>query len=148
MAVGVALSAALGACTPDISPDSYSVGSVGQVNRAVSGVIVSARPVDVEGTSSGLGAGAGAVAGGVAGSTVGGSTEANIIAAVGGAVAGGIAGAVIEESATGQTAMEYVVEAENGALLTVVQGGSPLPIGLQVLIIYGARARIIPKPNP
>ena len=148
LTVAAALSAALGACTPDISPDSYSVGSVGQVNRAVSGVIVSARPVDVEGTSSGLGAGAGAVAGGVAGSTVGGSTEANIIAAVGGAVAGGIAGAMIEESATGQTAMEYVVEAENGALLTVVQGGSPLPIGLQVLIIYGARARIIPKPNP
>lgn len=148
MAVAVALSVALAACTRDISPDSYSVGAVGQVNRAVGGVIVSARPVDVEGTRSGLGAGAGAVAGGVAGSTIGGSTEANIIAAVGGAVAGGLAGAAIEESATRQTAMEYVVEAENGALLTVVQGGSPLPIGLKVLVIYGSRARIIPKPNP
>ena len=148
MAVAVALSVALAACTRDISPDSYSVGAVGQVNRAVGGVIVSARPVSVEGTRSGLGAGAGAVAGGVAGSTIGGSTEANIIAAVGGAVAGGLAGAAIEESATRQTAMEYVVEAENGALLTVVQGGSPLPIGLKVLVIYGSRARIIPKPNP
>ena len=148
MVVAVALSAALAACTRDISPDSYSAGAVGQVNRAVGGVIVSARPVSVEGTRSGLGAGAGAVAGGVAGSTIGGSTEANIIAAVGGAVAGGLAGAAIEESATRQTAMEYVVEAENGALLTVVQGGSPLPIGLKVLVIYGSRARIIPKPNP
>ena len=148
MIVAVALSVTLAACTRDISPDSYSVGAVGQVNRAVGGVIVSARPVSVEGTRSGLGAGAGAVAGGVAGSTIGGSTEANIIAAVGGAVAGGLAGAAIEESATRQTAMEYVVEAENGALLTVVQGGSPLPIGLKVLVIYGSRARIIPKPNP
>ena len=148
MAVAVALSVALAACTRDISPDSYSAGAVGQVNRAVTGVIVSARPVDVEGTRSGLGAGAGAVAGGVAGSTIGGSTEANIVAAVGGAVVGGLAGAAIEESATRQTAMEYVVEAENGALLTVVQGGSPLPIGLKVLVIYGSRARIIPKPNP
>lgn len=149
MAVAVALSVALAACTRDISPDSYSVGAVGQVNRAVGGVIVSARPVSVEGTRSGLGAGAGAVAGGVAGSTIGGSTEANIIAAVGGAVAGGLAGAAIEESATRQTAMEYVVEADNGALLTVVQGGDvPLPVGLQVLVIYGSRARIIPKPNP
>ena len=148
MTVAAALSVALAACTPNISPDSYSVGAVGQVNRAVGGVIVSARPVAVEGTRSGLGAGAGAVAGGVAGSTIGGNTEANIVAAVGGAVVGGLAGAAIEESATSQTAMEYVVEAENGALLTVVQGGSPLPIGLRVLVIYGSRARIIPKPNP
>ena len=149
MIVAAALSTLLAACTSDISPDSYSVGAVGQVNRAVSGVIVNARPVAIQGTRSGLGAGAGALAGGTAGSTVGGSTEANIIAAVGGAVVGGLAGAAIEESATRQTGMEYVVETDNGALVTVVQGGeAPLAVGQRVLVIYGTRARVIPKPSP
>ena len=148
MIVVAALSASLAACAPDISPDSYSVGAVGQVNRAVGGVIVNARPVAIQGTRSGLGAGAGALAGGTAGSTVGGSSEANIIAAVGGAVIGGLAGAAVEESATRQTGMEYIVETDNGALVTVVQGGEePLSVGQQVLVIYGARARVIPRPS-
>ena len=143
------LAVPLSACAPDISPDSYSIGSVGQVNRAVSGVILSARPVAIQGTRSGLGAGAGALAGGTAGSTIGGSTEANIIAAVGGAVIGGITGAAVEESATQQTGMEYVVETDNGALVTVVQGDEmPLAAGLRVLVIYGTRARVIPRRDP
>lgn len=133
------------ACTPDISPDNYSVGAVGQINRTVRGVIINVRPVKIGGTQSGVGAGAGALAGGTAGAKIGGSDTANIIGAIGGAVVGGIAGSAIEESATRQTGMEYVVETANGALVTVVQGTADelLTVGQRVLVIYGSRARII-----
>lgn len=42
--------AVLTACAPNISPDSYAAGSVGQVNRTVRGIVVSARPVAIGGT--------------------------------------------------------------------------------------------------
>lgn len=135
-------------CKPNISPDSYSVGSVGQVNRVVRGVIVSARAVAISGTNTGIGAGAGAIAGGAGGSVIGGSTEANIAAGVAGAVVGGLIGAMAEQEITRQTGMEYVIEAENGALITIVQGDeSPLGVGEKVLVMYGGRARVIKSPN-
>lgn len=131
------------ACAPEVSPDSYSVGAVGQVNRVVRGEIVSARAVAIEGTT-GIGTTAGAGAGAVAGSTIGNSVEASIVGAIGGAVIGGLAGAMVEESATAQTGMEYIVETSNGALLTVVQGVEPiLAVGQPVMVIYGQRSRVI-----
>lgn len=63
------------ACTHNISPDTYAVGSVGQVNRAAKGVIVSARQVDISGSQSGVGGAAGAAGGAVAGSAIGGGIE-------------------------------------------------------------------------
>ncbi len=147
-AVTVLVCLSTASCTPNISPDSYSVGSVGQVNRVVRGVVVSARPVAVSGTNSGIGSGAGAVAGGAGGSAIGGSTDANIVGAVGGAVIGGIVGAAIEESTTRQTGMEYIIEAENGSLITIVQGDEdPLVAGQRVLVIYGTRSRVIKAPD-
>ena len=135
----------LASCAPNVSPSSYSVGGVGQVNRAVRGKIVSVRIVDIQGTQSGLGAGAGAVAGGVGGSNLGGGTRQNIIGAVGGAVVGGIAGAVIENEATKQKGVEYVVETENGSLITVVQGANDPPFveGQKIIVLYGQQSRII-----
>ncbi len=135
-------------CAPNISPDSYSIGSVGQVNRVVRGVVVSARSVAVSGTNSGIGSGAGAIAGGAGGSAIGGSLDANVVGAVGGAVIGGIVGAAIEEEATRQTGMEYVIEAENGSLITIVQGDEdPLAVGQKVLVVYGTRSRVIKAPD-
>lgn len=65
----------MAACTTNISPDTYSVDSVGDVTRSVPGTIISARPVNVEGTNK-VGGLTGAVAGGVAGSAIGGGTRA------------------------------------------------------------------------
>lgn len=144
-ALGISL--VLSACAPNVSPDSYSVGAVGNVNRAVKGSIVSARKVDINGTNSGGGALAGGAAGGVAGSAMGGTgnTRTNIVGAVGGAVIGAVAGSTIEEAATKQTGMEYVVQTENGALLTIVQGETPAFVeGEKVIVLYGSRSRIIP----
>lgn len=144
----LSLVAPMAACTPNVSPDSYSVGSVGQVNRVVRGVIISARSVEIAGTNTGVGSSAGAIAGGAGGSTIGSSVEANIAGAVAGAVAGGIVGAVAEEGMTRQMGMEYVIEAENGALITLVQGDEKqLSVGQRVMVIYGARSRVIAAPD-
>lgn len=132
------------ACTPNVSPDSYSVGAVGQVNRVVRGKVISARLVQISGTQTGVGAGAGAAAGAVGGSFVGGNIRSNVVGAIGGAVVGGVAGALLEEGASRQKGMEYVIETENGAILTVVQGeDEALSIGQNVLVMYGSRSRVI-----
>ncbi len=105
------------------------------------------RGVDISGTSA-LGGTAGAAVGATAGSALGGGVRSNIVGAVGGAVIGGIAGAAIESSATKQTGMEYVVETENGNLMTIVQGKDPLfTQGSKVLVLYGNPSRIITDPR-
>lgn len=139
---------ALTGCASNISPQTYSVGSVGQVNRTVAGVVVSAREVDVAGTT-GVGGGAGTAAGVVVGSAVGGNnSRSNIVGAIGGAIVGGLAGSAIEANATKQKGMEYVVETENGNLMTIVQGVSPLFAEHQkVLVLYGSPSRLIADPR-
>ena len=133
-------------CTQNISPDTYSVGSVGEANQTVRGKIIHVRDVKIGGNQTGIGATAGAAGGAVAGSGVGSGGRANALGAIGGAVAGGIAGAVIEEGTTRQTGVEYVVETENDNLMTVVQGPVPrLHKGDKVLVIYGNPTRVIAK---
>ena len=133
----------MGACTTNISPDTYSVDSVGSVTRSVPGVIVSSRPVNVEGTQK-IGGVTGAVAGGVAGSAIGGGDRAHALGAIGAAVIGALAGSAIEKGITNQTGIEYVVKTDNGELLTLVQGPSPaFSVGQKVMILYGKRARIV-----
>lgn len=131
----------------DVSPSTYSVGSVGQVNRAVRGVIISARDVRIEGSQSGLGATAGVIAGGAAGSRIGNDPASHVVGAVGGAVVGAVVGSTIEEASTRQGGMEYVVQTETGAILTLVQGyDGRVQVGDHVLVLYGDRSRVIPDP--
>ena len=135
-------------CASNISPRTYSVGSVGQVNRTVSATVISVREVDVAGTT-GVGGSAGTAAGAVVGSAAGGdNTRGNIVGAIGGAVVGGLAGATIEANATKQKAMEYVVETENGNLMTIVQGTDTIfTEGQKVLVLYGSPSRLIADPR-
>lgn len=135
-------------CASNISPQTYSVGSVGQVNRTVSGIIISARQVDIAGSAS-VGAGAGTATGAVVGSAAGGNnSRGNIVGAIGGAIIGGIAGAAIEANATKQKGIEYVVETENGHLMTVVQGlDLTFNPGQKVLVLYGSPSRVIADPR-
>jgi outer membrane lipoprotein SlyB len=138
---------AISACTPQVSPDAYGVGAVGQVNRAIRGVVISARPITIDGTL-GVGTTAGATAGAIGGSFVGGDVRSNLIGAVAGAVVGGVAGAAAEQGATRQQGMEYVIQSQNGALLTVVQGSDPsFHVGARVIVLYGNRSRVITDPG-
>lgn len=132
-------------CAKNISPNDYAVGSVGQVNRAVRGIVISVRNVNISGSQSGVGGAAGATGGAVIGSAIGGGTRSNMVGAIGGAVIGGIVGSAIEEGSTRQQGMEYVVETQNGSLITVVQGSEPpLSVGSKVIVLYGTRSRLIP----
>jgi len=139
---------ALAGCASNISPQTYSVGSVGQVNRTISGTVISVREVNVAGTT-GVGGAAGTASGAVLGSSAGGSdSRSNIVGAIGGAVIGGLAGSAIEANATKQKAFEYVVETENGNLMTIVQGKDTVfAEGQKVLVLYGSPSRLIADPR-
>jgi outer membrane lipoprotein SlyB len=132
-------------CKTDISGNSYAVGSVGIVNRAVEGIVISKRTIDVKGSSE-TGAATGGVSGAIAGGAAGGDNALGVVAgALGGAVIGTIAGATIEESSTRQSGLEYVVKLNNGSLFTVVQGPEPLILkGDSIILLYGTKSRIIP----
>ncbi|MDN4039227.1 hypothetical protein [Massilia sp. YIM B02443] len=154
MRVGISISAVsmgimlICGCTSNISPTSYSVGSVGQVNRTVAAKVISVRPVQIDGTNAAGGTVGGAL-GATAGSGIGGSDRANIAGALAGAVVGAIAGAAIEKNATKQSGLEYVVQTENNNLMTVVQGSDPaFSVNDKVLVLYGSPSRLIPDPRP
>jgi outer membrane lipoprotein SlyB len=52
-----------------------------------------------------------------------------------------------EDAMTRQTGIEYVVQTENGALLTIVQGPQPaFSITQKMLVIYGNQARVVADP--
>lgn len=134
-------------CAANINPDSYASGAVGQVNRTVAGVVISARSVSVL-SEGGAGGAIGAGAGAVTGSSLGGGGRANALGAIGGAVVGGVIGAAAQRSSSQQAAAEYVVQTENGNLLTVVQGATPAFIeGSRVLVLYGSPSRVIADPR-
>jgi len=147
-AASLILSLAVVGCASTTDPSTYSVGSVGQVNRSVPGTIVSARAVTIN-TNTGAGAGVGGVAGAIAGSSIGGGARANALGAIGGAVAGALVGSAIEQSGANKPGIEYVVSTANGNLLTVTQGPEPrFEENQKVIILYGSPARIIRDPRP
>jgi outer membrane lipoprotein SlyB len=134
---------ALAACGPRFSPDAYATRAVQQANRVEQGVVIGRRNVTVqmEGTT---GAATGAAAGGIVGSQAPGGNMAGAIGAVGGALVGGLFGTAAERVAGDTTAFEYIVRKTNNELVSVTQRDErPLEVGLRVLVISGAQARIV-----
>ncbi len=138
----------LTACTPNISPDLYATTETGQASHTEGGVVVNARPVAVTGSADGNNWGAlgGGAAGAVAGSAIGGGARMNILGGIAGAVGGAILGNAIQNSATTQQGMEYIVKLDNGNLVTVTQSVRPIFNECQkVYVIFGQQVRIIPE---
>ena len=137
----------LAGCANTTDPSTYSVGSVGQVNRSVPGTIISAGHVTIN-ANTGTGGAVGGVTGAVAGSSIGGGTRANALGAIGGALAGALVGSAIEQSGSQLPGMEYVVSTSNGTLLTITQGSEPrFQESDKVIILYGSPARVIRDPR-
>ena len=133
-----------GACTSRIGADQYDTSAVGEVYRAVKGTVVSMRQISI---ASYYGAGTliGGAAGCVAGSMIGGSDTAHILGAIGGAVVGGIAGNAAQEGLSSQSGYEYVIQLDNGSMVTVSQGNDVLlNPGQKCMVHYGKRARVVP----
>jgi outer membrane lipoprotein SlyB len=131
------------ACSPDISPDKYSMGAVQQANDVERGVIVGVRKIAVSADTT-AGTAIGAAAGGISGSQTGSGVGA-ALGALGGSVVGGIVGSTTEHGTADTTAYEYVVQEPKDKLVSVTQKDEkPLPIGQKVLVIAGKQARIVP----
>ncbi len=139
--------AVLAGCTTT-SPDVISRNDAQRMATVVDAVVLSTRPVVVDGTQSGIGAAAGSVAGGVAGSSVGGRREAVVVGVIG-AVIGGVVGNVIERTSTREEAVEVLVQLRNGERRSVVQAkaAETLAAGDAVILVTtGGKVRVTKAP--
>jgi outer membrane lipoprotein SlyB len=138
-------SLAVAGCARQTNPNVYSGASVGESIRTSSGVIESARFVEIQeydrlqdNTTGGL---IGGVAGGVVGSRFGGGWG-KALAVGAGALVGATAGAAAERELKRQQAIEYVVRLDRGGYITVVQGTEPqLRPGTRVFVQEASRGR-------
>lgn len=143
----LAVAALLAACSTT-SPDVVKRGDAQRMSTVLDGVVLSTRPVTVEGSQSGGGAAAGAVIGGVAGSSVGGRRE-NIAVGVLGAVVGGVVGNAVERMGTREEAVEILVQLKSGERRAIVQakGNETLNPGDPVIIVTtGSTVRVTRAP--
>lgn len=142
------LMAAAAGCASQIGANQYASSSVGSVNRARVGTIVSVRQITVADSDNSLGTAIGGIAGGVAGSQIGKGNTAAVLGAVGGALVGGAAGNLAQRGLSSQSGYEYVVQLDGGGLVTVTQGSDVLmAVGQRCMVLYGSgsdRARVVP----
>ena len=147
MPAALAAVVALSACSTT-SHDVVSRNEAQRLSTVVDAVVLSSRPVVVEGGQSGFGAAAGSVAGGVAGSGVGGRREAVVVGVLG-AVLGGVIGNAVERGTTREDAIEILVQLKNGDRRSVVQAkateafnpGDPV-----LLVNTGGKVRVTRAP--
>jgi len=114
------VAALLAGCAPGLGGGAYKREEARREQNVRLGMVESVRPVQIEGTRSGIGPAAGAVIGGVAGSSIGrgrGSTVGTVL----GGVAGGVAGQAAEEMSTRRTGVEITVKLDRGGLVAIVQ---------------------------
>lgn len=138
---------ALAACTT-ASPDVVSRYEAQRMSNVVDAVVLSTRPVVVDGTQTGVGAVVGGVAGGVAGSSVHGHRGSAVVGVLG-AVVGSVVGNAVERNATREEAIEILVQLKNGDRRSVVQAraseafnpGDPV-----ILVTTGGRVRVVKAP--
>ena len=138
----------LGACSTT-SPDVISRQDAQRMSTVVDAVVLSTRPVVVEGRQSGIGAAAGGVVGGVAGSSVGGSREAVAVGVIG-AVAGAVVGNAIERMSTREEAVEILLQLRSGERRSVVQAKgteSFQPGEAVILVTTGGKVRVTRAPG-
>ncbi len=148
-----ALLALLSACSTS-SPDVVSRDETQRLSTIVDAVVLSTRPVVVEGSQSGVGSTAGGLIGGLAGSSVGGHREAMAVGVLG-AVVGGVMGNVVERSVTRESALEILVQLNNGDRRAVVQASASetfAPGDAVLLVSTAGKVRVtkarVPPPQP
>ncbi|MDE2398166.1 MAG: glycine zipper 2TM domain-containing protein [Burkholderiales bacterium] len=142
-AAAIAALALLSACATS-DPDVVSRYDAQRMSSVVDAVVISTRPVVVDGSQSGLGGTAGGVVGAVAGSGVGGYRD-SAVGAVLGAVLGGVIGNAVERSSTREQAQEIVVQLRNGERRAIVQalGSQGFRVGDPVVLITtGGKVRV------
>ena len=149
IAVMVTVIAALGACASS-SPDVIQRGEAQRMAQVEDGVILSVRPVTIDGSQSGVGAVVGGVVGAVGGySGSGVQREAQVLGVLAG-VAGAAAGNMVERYATRDEALEILVQLKGGERRAIVQakGTEKLEPGDPVIIVTtGGKVRVTKAPK-
>ena len=148
--IPVVLVASLAAagCARETNPNVYSDASVGEAVQTSSGVIESARFVQIQGGDTLEQNRTGMLLGGITGGVVGsrfGQGWGKALAVGAGALVGATAGAAAEKELKRQDGIEYVVKLDRGGYITVVQGTDPqLRPGTRVFVqqASGGRARV------
>ena len=141
-------------CAKNISSNEYSESDVGGVKHTYKGVIISVRPVKVQGADSLGDNQAGLLGGGLAGGLLGsqvGKGRGQVVGLVLGAAAGAVGGALLEKGLKSQDGIEYTVELTTGRILSLVQGTDNLmSVGQRVLVMVGSRgrSRVVPDLSP
>ncbi len=149
VSVFMALLLVLGGCATS-SPDVVQRGDAQRMSRVEEGVLLSLRPVVIDGSQSGAGALVGGVTGAVAGASLSGMPrEARVLGLLAG-VAGAVAGNAIERSATREDAFEMLIQLRGGERRAVVQakGSEALyPGDAVILITTGGKVRVTRAPR-
>jgi outer membrane lipoprotein SlyB len=139
--------ASLSACTTT-NPDVVSRDEAQRLATVVDAVVLTTRPVTVDGTQSGVGGAAGGIVGGIAGSGVGGQRESAVVAVIG-AVVGGVIGNATERAATREDALEILVQLKNGDRRSVVQAKATEkfePGDAVIIVTTGGKVRVTKAP--
>ena len=148
LSVSVLIAASLAACATS-SPDVISRSEAQRMAQVQDGVVLTVRPVVVDGSQSGVGAAVGGVVGAVGG--YGGSgvkREAQILGVLA-SVAGAAVGNTIERMSTREDALEILVQLKSGDRRAIVQatGGETFNPGDAVIIVTtGSKVRITKAP--
>lgn len=150
--IGLGLAAALSACSTT-SPDVIKPGDAQRLSQVADAVVLSVRPVTVEGSQSGIGAATGAVVGGIGGSMASSHNPTSTAVAVVGAVVGGVVGNAAERFGTRESALEILLQMPNGERRAIVQaaGNETFKPGDAVILVTTAgktRVMLAPKATP
>lgn len=145
----VSMAALLGACASS-SPDVIQRGDTQRMSKIEDAVVLSVRPVTVDGSQSGVGAAVGGVVGAIGGySGSGVQREAQVLGVLAG-VAGAAAGNAIERFSTKEDAVEILVQLKGGERRAIVQAqaAEKLQPGDPVIIITtGSKVRVAKAPQ-
>jgi outer membrane lipoprotein SlyB len=146
----VVLMVSVAACSHP-SSTTYGDKEVGQTIETAQGSVVSSRVVDVSGEPGFVGAGAGAAVGASGGALAVNGPASLLVAIVGGLVGAGI-GYMAEKQMGDRDGIEYVLQMDDGRLVTLVQnredGEQPLADGTPVLVqLNGQYTRVMAHPN-
>jgi outer membrane lipoprotein SlyB len=146
----VVLMVSVAACSHP-SSTTYGDKEVGQTIETAQGSVVSSRVVDVSGEPGFVGAGAGAAVGASGGALAVNGPASLLVAIVGGLVGAGI-GYMAEKQIGDRDGIEYVLQMDDGRLVTLVQnredGEEPLADGTPVLVqLNGQYTRVMAHPN-
>lgn len=149
LSAALVASLVLAACASS-SPDVIKRGDAQQMAQVQDGVVLSVRPVVVDGSQSGIGAGVGGVVGAIGGYSGSGVAREGQILGVLAGVAGAAAGNAIERMSTREDAVEILVQLKGGDRRAIVQakGTEVLAAGDSVIIVTtGGKVRVTKAPK-